>query len=62
MRQISENKNSNGKRKRQDDPDIIYRHLTIDVWAKKQKDEDREDVAFSDEIKDQLDAFDSEEE
>ncbi len=57
-----QNKNSNGKREKQDDPDVIYCHFSVDVWAKKRKGEDREDVAYSDEIEAKLEAMDSEEE
>lgn len=54
------NKNGNGKKKF--DPKVVYRHLGADVWAEKQKDSDKENVAYGDDIKAELDALDSSEE
>ena len=55
-------KSDNGNGSKKYNPDVVYRHLAVDVWAKKQKGEDREDVAYSDEIKAELDAENSSEE
>ncbi len=45
------NKEGNG-RKKSYDPEVEYRYLGADVWAKKEDEE--EDVAYSEELKEKL--------
>ncbi len=52
MRQISENKNGNGQEKYE--PEVYYRHLDVDVWEKQLPGVEKTDVAYSEEILEEL--------
>ena len=60
MRKTNKKQNGNGRKKYA--PEVVYRHLGADVWAKKQKGSEKEDVAYSDDINAELDAKNSSEE
>ena len=52
MIKTSEQKNGNGQGKYQ--PEVYYRHLGVDVWEKQTPESKETDVAYSEEILEQL--------
>ena len=50
---ITDDKKQNGHSQKYD-PKVEYEYLAADVWAKKLKEKDKKEVAYSEEVREQL--------